>query len=170
MEATRLEEDRRVAAERVEIYRRIEAARLAADKARAEQLAAEYLAQDRLIAAERQKAERIEAEKIAAERLKDDVKLELEFAEADRRLDAERHEVDQRVRLQNMLNDAKRLADQKTQQWYCRTALSKMQWLASDSNHDKKLTAEMKRVFAEQFEEKPDSLVSCDKLQEVFVK
>ena len=71
MEAARLEADQRIAAERVELYDRIKADRLAADKARL---------------VERQQAEKIEADKIAADRLKEDVELELEFAEADRRL------------------------------------------------------------------------------------
>jgi hypothetical protein len=132
MEVAHLEEDRKIVAERVEMYRRIEADRLEADRDRAAQLAAQYLEEDitsarlvatnrletdsRLVAeglvdiqvalaterlkvdamnaervaAERQKTGKKDAEKIAAERLREDVKLELEFAKMDRLLDAER--------------------------------------------------------------------------------
>jgi len=137
MEAARLKADQRIAAERVELYDRIKADRLAADKA---QLAA------------RQQAEKIEADKIAADRLKEDVELELEFAEADRRLDAERLEEDRRlVPLQNNGSSRKH---RRTDQIGGRS----------------ELVADMKQVFAERFEEKHGKYLPINEVYNVFEK
>ena len=142
--------DRMIVSDRVKLYDRINADRKASDKVRAEKLTALYLEEDatqaRLIAAERQKAEKIEADKIAADRLKEDVKLELEFAEADRRLDAERLEADHRANA--------RRKHRRTDQIDGRS----------------ELIADMKRVFAERFEERHGENLPVNEVYDVFRK